>query len=190
MEAPVAALSRSPFHDLIDRVLYARRRRPRRAFNGARMRHPTIRLLAEAEVQSSELSDRAWLQRVELRGTESIARVLEAAGFAHRPGSIEAMFVDDRCGMICSEQVGAATRVHPDRAVTHILRSASRCQASGIILATHDSSGAIARERRLRKLTMSLYRKGEAINIFLLDHFVLTARGWRRMAPFQGGQPR
>jgi hypothetical protein len=35
---------------------------------------------------------------------------------------------------------------------------------------------------------MDLHRKGEAIDVFLLDHFVLTAEGWKRMfSPTQEG---
>lgn len=187
MEATVATLPSNRFGDLIDRFLYPRRHIRRRPSNVPRAEYPAIRLLAEAEVQTSELSDQAWLQRVELRGSETIAQALEASGFGQKPGTIQALFVDGRCGMICAEQVGGAGCLHPDRLVTAILRSASRCHASGIILATNDPSGSMTHGRRIQKLTMDLYRKGEAINVYLLDHFVLGAGGWRRMLSFEGG---
>jgi hypothetical protein len=35
-------------------------------------------------------------------------------------------------------------------------------------------------------LVFDLHRKGEATEIFLLDHFVLTIDGWKRLFAFDG----
>jgi DNA repair protein RadC len=131
-------------------------------------------------------ADDAWLQRLELRGDERVLQALDSGGFRERTGSIEALFVDHRCGLIGSQKIGTIVSIDPSRAAADILRLATNCQASGIVVATNDPTGAIARAPRCRKLTMDLYRKGEAIEVFLLDHFILTAAGWRRMFAFNG----
>lgn len=70
-----------------------------------------------------------------------------------------------------------------------ILRGASDCQAAGIVLATHDLGGQIAGSWQYEKMTMDLYRKGEAIGTYLLDHFVLTTAGWKRLlVPTRAGR--
>lgn len=182
----MATLSSSRFGNLIERLLYSQRGSPHAAAKFARHRFPTVRLLLEAQLPTPGKADDAWLQRLELRGDERVIRTLDADGFRGRTGTMEALFVDDRCGLIRSQRIGATASIDPDRAVADILRLAANCLASGIVLATNDPSGAIARAPRWRKFTMDLHRKGEAIEVFLLDHFILTAAGWRRMFALNG----
>jgi len=181
LEAALATLSSSRLNDLIQRFLYSRREASGALFDIARPNFPAVRVLAEAARPSSRQADEAWLQRVELRGARRVIEVLEESGFCARTGMMQALFVDDRCGLIASELIGEAADIDADRAVADILRLASSCHASGIILATHDLAGIAGRAARFQKMTMALYRKGEAIDVFLLDHFVLTAKGWKRM---------
>ena len=181
MEAPLATLSPSRLNDLIQRFLYSRRDASHALFDIARPNFPAVRVLAEAARPTSRQADEAWLQRVELRGSRRVIEILETSGFRARIGMMQALFVDDRCGLIASELIGEAARIDANVAVAAILRRASSFHASGIILAMHDPTGAIASAPRCRRLTMELYRKGEAIDLFLLDHFVLTAKGWKRM---------
>ena len=184
----MATLSSSRFNDLIQRFLYSQRDAPHAVLDIVRFNFPAVRLLAEADRPSSQQADDAWLKRVELRGSARAIEVLETSGFRASTGMIQALFVDHRCGLIASELIGEAAKVDPDRAVANILRLASSCHATGTILATHDPTGRVARTPRCRRLTMDLHRKGEAIDVFLLDHFVLTAEGWKRMfSPTQEG---
>lgn len=176
----MATLSPGRFHDLIDRIFLWRR--PQHAvFDIMRVHYPAVRALAEAAPPDSETTDHAWLQRPELRGFDEVVRLLENTGFAEQTGSIRALFVDDRCGFIGSHQISSAAHVDPDRLVAEILRLAANHQASGIVLATNDRHSRRARSSNRQRLTSAIYRKGEAINLFLLDHVVLTSTGWKRM---------
>jgi DNA repair protein RadC len=168
---------------LIERVLHTSRRpTPVSPPEVYRAPYP-LRLFSEAMYPSAEEVDSAWLQRIELRSLSDVAHYLARNGFCDFPGMLTALFVDTRCGLIRSKVVSSARPARPDETVRKILRLASDCQASGIILATHDVGGRTARDRSCRELTKSLYQKGEAIEIFLLNHFVLTAYGWKRMMP-------
>jgi DNA repair protein RadC len=180
LEAILATLSPNRFHDLIDRIFLWRRAR-HAVFDIVRVHYPAVRALAEAAPPDSESTDRAWLQRPELRGFDEVVRLLESTGFAEQAGSIRALFVDDRCGFIGSHQVSSAAHIDPDRLVAEILRLAANHQASGIVLATNDRARRTARASNRQKLTQDIYRKGEAIDLFLLDHVVLTSAGWKRM---------
>lgn len=153
--------------------------------NGSQRSHSAVRVLAQADALTGEKTDSLWLRRTELRSLNDVADYLESSGFNERPGMLNVLFVDCRCGLIRSQTVGKTAYAGSDETVRQILRSASDCHANGIILATHDLGGEIARSPSCRELTMKLYRKGEAIEVFLLNHFVLTADGWKRMFAFR-----
>jgi ABC-type taurine transport system ATPase subunit len=180
LEAFVATLSSSRFYDLIERVFGIRRQAPRAIFDIVRVEYPAVRALARAERPTSETVDDAWLHRQELRGPSEAIRMLESGGFRDGPGMTRALLVDDRCGLIREHLIGPTSAIDPQETVARLLRLASECHASGILLATHDLGGANVRSERCRSFTMNLRRKGEAIEIFLLDHVVLMEQGWKR----------
>jgi DNA repair protein RadC len=189
LEAALAAFSSSPLYSLINRILRGRSDAHDPVFNAVRVGSSALRNFAQAELPTSEHADDAWLQRTELRDFDGVLQLLASNGFAEQTGTMQALFVDDRCGLIGSRRVRIAAGARPDEVVTEVLRVASSYQASGIILATNDLRGEIATAPYCSKLTWDIYRKGEAIAIFLLDHFVLTAVGWRRMFALPAAEP-
>jgi DNA repair protein RadC len=144
-----------------------------------------VRRLAEVELPDPERADIMWLQRIELRSPRAVADALEAGGFDQAAGLLSAIFVDSRCGLIRWQHFGAAASCDPARTAACILRSATACHAHGIILVINDPTGDLASAPRVRALSRTLQLKGEAIEIFLLDHFVLGANGCRRLAEMQ-----
>lgn len=158
------------------------RRSDRVMFDLLPVAHHAVRKLTEARLQSAELEDMNWLERTEMRSPSLVAEALEAEGFDCAAGELWVLFVDSRCGLIRSQGFGPAATCEPDRTVASILRSATACHAQGMILASGDPTGAVARGPRLQRLTTALHRKGEAIEVFLLDHFLFTPRGCERLA--------
>lgn len=158
-------------------------RRPadRRVFDIRKAKYPAVRVLVEADLPNGDSADSAWLQRVELRSPERVAEILVSSGFLKLSGKIKIMFVDARCGLIRTELVATPPRAEADEIVGRILQAAARCDAHGIILASHAKAGLLVRSSRWREIHDKLHRKGEAIEVFLLDHLILTARGWRRL---------
>lgn len=158
-------------------------RRPadRRVFDIRKAKYPAVRVLVEADLPNGDSADSAWLQRVELRSPERVAEILVSSGFLKLSGKMKIMFVDARCGLIRTELVATPPRAEADEIVGRILQAAARCDAHGIILASHAKAGLLVRSSRWREIHDKLHRKGEAIEVFLLDHLILTARGWRRL---------
>lgn len=183
----MATLSSSRFYGLVERVFGARRQVPQPIFDILRVEYPAVHALVRAEPPESETVDRAWLHRQELRGPSQTIQILENSGFREEIGITRALLVDDRCGLIENHLIGSTWAIDPDEVVARILRLASECHASGILLATHDVSGRNARSAPCQRFTMNLRSKGEAIEIFLLDHFVLTGEGWKRYFAFEAG---
>jgi DNA-binding MarR family transcriptional regulator len=138
--------------------------------------------LADAEFPTAEKADRVWLARAELRSLKQVAEMLQTSRFFDLPGMMVAMFVDRRCGLIRSLQIDPATSSGLNDTVGKILRSASNCHAHGIILATHAPTSEAGYNSRSNQLTEKLSRKGEAIEVFLLDHLLLTPEGWIRIS--------
>lgn len=178
----MATLSSSKIYSLVERLFtFSRRDSDHATFDIIRVIHPRVRAFADATAPCAESEDRRWLERTELRSPSQVIEVLEQAGFDSRPGSTRALFVDMRCGLIGSHDLKLAEPGFPDKPVTQLLQMASRYHAEGIILATNDPSGEAAERPELRDFTMQVYRKGGAIEVHLLDHFVLTSVGWKRM---------
>jgi DNA repair protein RadC len=177
----LATASPNRFHGLVERLVYSRRSSPHAVFDIAPFHSRAVRALAEVDLPSPRKADSVWLERVELRGPRRVINFLESQGFPPHSRSISALFVDSRCGLIRSDLLGTSAKFDPNRMVADILRRGSSCHASAIILASHDPVGSLASGARLRRLTIELYRKGEAAEIFLLDHFVLTTNGWKRL---------
>ena len=178
----MATLSSSKFHGLIDRFFALPTTQvPTALFDIVRLEFAAVRAIVEADAPNGEGADRRWLERTELRSTRQVAQFLEETGFRKRTGETDVIFVDARCGLICSEPLGPIGNADPAIAARRILRAASDCGAHGVILATHDPRG----DRHLcstwSALTSALKSKGELIEVYLLDHFVLTEHGWRRM---------
>jgi DNA repair protein RadC len=122
-----------------------------------------------------------WLQRVELRSPRQTGEALEQSGFASRIGCLGALFVDEKCGLICAETIEPNQQTSGHSLAHVILRLASGYHASGLIMATNDLNNRVARSPNVRELTMKLYHMGNAINVPLLDHVVLTSCGWKSM---------
>lgn len=179
MEAPLAALNSSKFYDLI-RSLHPRREAGHAEFDILKAESHAVRRLAEARLPTANGCDDEWLGRVELRGPDDVIRFLEEYKLPAPEAVTVALFVDDRCGVIRTEHVDLDGLVQGNGTAS-ILGKASNCQAGGVILATHDLSGSRGRSPAYRQLTIDLRCKGEAIDVFLLDHFFLTDGGWRRM---------
>ena len=182
----MATLSSSKFHGLIDRFFaLSTNHVPTALFDIVRLEFAAVRAIVEADAPSGEKADRRWLERTELRSTRQVAQFLEESGFRNRTGETDVIFVDARCGLICSEPLGAIGSNGPVIAAGRILRAASACGAHGVILATHDPRGDLNRCSTWSALTKALKSKGELIDVYLLDHFVLTEQGWRRLVTLE-----
>jgi DNA repair protein RadC len=187
LEAALATLSSNKIYDLIGRLFnFARRDSEHATFDIVRVIHPTVRAFANARTPCAEIEDRRWLARTELCSPGKVIEVLEQEGFAEQEGRTRALFVDPRCGHIQSLDLDLRRPGVP-MPVSRLLHAASVCHAEGLILATNDPSGKAAQHEGLRQFTMEVYRKGAAINVYLLDHFVLTAAGWKRMFALRDG---
>lgn len=178
----MAALSSNKLHGLIDRIFTLSTSQVSASiFDIVRLEFAAVRGIIESDAPSGERADRRWLERTELRSTRQVAQYLEETGFRRRKGETAIIFVDARCGLIRSEALGSVGSASPSDAAGRILRSASQCGAHGVILATHDLRTDPHLHSAWSELTRALRSKGELIDVYLLDHFVLTNQGWRRM---------
>lgn len=134
-----------------------------------------------AHVLTGDQIDSIWLQRVELRSPRQIGQMLERSGFASRTGAMSAIFVDEKCGLICAETIDRKTHKNNNHTAHVVLRLASGYHASAVILATNDLSGCLASSKSIRELIIKLYQTGDAINVPLLDYVSLTESGWQSM---------
>ena len=137
--------------------------------------------LFTARAVTAEELDRLWLDRVVLQTRSDVYRNLESVAFESDRGRILALYVDKGLGLICSEPVGSTMGLDPEALVHKVLRLGSDHQADGMFLATNDPTGGTARGCNFQSLTMKLSRTGMLIGIPLIDHFVLTAAGWKSM---------
>jgi DNA repair protein RadC len=188
----VAALSSSKVSSLIERFFSLNARNPSLQRSTGASPDATVHALRTGQVLSGDEIDDLWLQRIELRSLKRVKGYLEHTCFRKRNGTITALFVDRRCGLIAEEIIGSAWSLRqPDAVVRHILRLASRFHAHGLILATNDPQATTARRNRYREMTMQLQRKGEIIDVFLLNHLVLAADQWTSVsANIEEGQSR
>lgn len=178
----MAALSSNKLHGLIDRFFaLSTSQVPAAIFDIVRLEFAAVRAIVEADAPSGERADRRWLERTELRSTRQVAQYLEETGFRSLKCGTDIIFVDARCGLIRSETLGTIGSASVPNAAGRILRSASQCGAHGVILATRDLREDPHLHSAWSELTRALQSKGELIDVYLLDHFVLTKQGWRRM---------
>ena len=182
MEAVLATLTSTRLYDLLER-LFHHRRGGRGAFlqEAKGGEFSVVRRLAHDELTSLMDADDVWLKRVELRGSRAVTELLESIGFRKQRSEVHALFVDGRCGLIRTCDIGNLDQLDCTRAVAEVLAKASNCHADGMILATNDLDERADRTLQWHRLTFDLHRKGEATEIFLLDHFVLKRGGWTRM---------
>ena len=173
----MATLSPGKLAVLIERFIEHGFRKPHRTLPDC---FTSVRTPGAARVLTGEQIDSIWLQRVELRTPKEAENALKQMGLALRSHSLSVLFVDKRCGLICAETMGLVDRGGGAEIVRRILRLASGHHADGVILATNDPGGRIA-DSWYREMIMSLRQKGNAINIPLLDHFVLTGTVWKSM---------
>lgn len=167
--------------------MYSRHRQQQVRETNYSDRNVTRRLVADRDTSIAAKLDDAWLNRVELREAEDVFEVLRSTEFREQPGAIAAVFVDRRCGFIASAVISGAM-VAPVPAATYVLRLASTRQASGLFLAVNDPSGSMLGSARYDDLVKTLQRKGELIDIYLLDQFVLTRGHWRRALAHEGAR--
>lgn len=148
------------------------------------MRKPdyaAVRQLFQPDVPTGDSADSMWLGRLELRSPERVTDFFNGGPRQQLAGKIKVMFVDARCGLIRTELIAFARGPDDDELVNAILSTAARCDARGIILASEADGGMLLRSLRWRDIHDKLHRKGDAIGVALLDHFILTAKGWRRL---------
>lgn len=180
----MAAFSSNRVHGLIDRLFYHSPHRTSHAVTSTPSRlEAGIRNLQRVPATSGEEIDNNWLRRIELRSSAEVAEFLERAGFPERHGLLAALFVDKRCGFVASQIIRSAISLEPDELIRSILNFASSRHAHGIILATNDLPETFCQSGAWQELITKLCWKGEAIDIFLLDHVVRTARGWKAAFP-------
>lgn len=179
----MAALSSCKFHDLAERIASFWRPAGRGSRRQRSVARPPAVLFDPGANATGEQIDSLWLARAELRSSSEAADHLERSGFRARTRTVTALFVDSRCGLICSEFIDASVLVSPGEIMRRILGVASRCHAHGIIIATNDPDGEIASSVEWRELTTVLSRKAEATGVSLLNHLVLTTEGWKTIAP-------
>lgn len=177
----MATLSSSRLYDLIDRFLFRPRKDPPMIFDIVRPQFSGVRKLADLSSKATDETDAAWLMRRELRSARAVVQHLETSEFPKQGGLICALLVDERCGLIGTLPVGNSAEAFSTETMAKVLRRAAELQASGMMLATNDPQGAIASSSRCRDFTLSLYEKGRAIDLHLLDHFVLARGEWKRM---------
>ena len=173
----MATLSPGKLAVLIERFIEHGFRKPNRTLPAC---FTSVRTLGAAHVLTGEQIDSIWLQRIELRNPKEAEVALKQMGLALRANCLTVLLVDKRCGLICAEIIGLAERGGWAEIVRRVLRLASGHHADGVILATNDPGGRIA-DSWYREMIMSLRQKGNAINVPLLDHFVLTRTGWKSM---------
>lgn len=179
MEAPVATLGSSVITSVIGRLRTFASARPHEPASGnPRSGGGSLSALAAGQALTGEDIDRLWLQRPELRSVERVRKYLERTSFHARAGTTIALFVDGRCGLIADATVGPNSKLRADEAVRYILQLASSYHAHGIILATNDPRGTLAASASCREMTEKLHSKGEATEIYLLNHLVRTSEGW------------
>ena len=176
MEATLAALSSSRFYDLI-RSFASRRAVEPVQFDILRVQNPSIQRLCEPP---RNCCDSDWLSRPEVRGPDEVVRFLDGHRLPEQGHVTIALFVDERCGIIGFQPIESQT-LSAEAASSFILRLASDYHASAVILATRDPSGWLSRSTEYQHLALELRRKGDAIEVPLLDHFFLTDTGWKRM---------
>lgn len=181
LETPVAAFDAIRLPGLIDRIFNRRAEIQQAQFDILRKQHSVFQRLASYESDNPDWSDDDWLKREELRGPVDVTGRLAESAFPDAIGSLWAMLVDKRCGLIATHIIGKLESANVGQTPAEILRLASRYHADGVILASNDPDGELAKGRNCHDLTFALYEKGRAIDIHLLDHFVLTRDGWKRM---------
>lgn len=180
----MAAFSSSKVYSLIDRLFYQPHHGNSHALApGHSGLDAAMRQLRLDLALNGEQIDRSWLHRIELRSADRVIEFLERTEFPRRHGLLAALFVDRRCGIIATEYVGADPSDSINAVVRKILQLASFHHAHGIILALNDFSDAFHESRMCPELTKTLIRKGEAIDVFLLDHVVRTSGGWKSVFP-------
>lgn len=171
----MAAHNASRVFDLIGRLLPDR---PQTIIPAPHHGQPIGHAFGATQVLTGEQIDSIWLQRVELRSPRQIGDLLEQSGFASKDGRMCAIFVDEKCGLIRAEQISPDRNKSTGPTMHRILRLASACQASALILATNDLSGRLASSINIKELVFNLYHTGDAIDVPLLDHISLTPSGW------------
>ena len=160
---------------MINRLLYGR---PRTISRTRPYTNTGVCSFGAAHVLTGDQIDSIWLERVELRSPRQIGDVLEGSGFASRKGYLSALFVDEKCGLICAETIDPGRRKDICHTAHFILKLGSGYHASALIIASNDLDGTLASSATMRELILKLYHTGDAIDVPLLDHVVLTAAGW------------
>lgn len=153
----------------------------RTVFDMRKPDYAAVRLLFQPDLPTGDSADSSWLGRLELRSPERVTGFLDSGRWLQLTGKIKVMFVDSRCGLIRTGLIALPPREENEELVNEILRTAAWCDARGIILASEADGGILVRSLRWRDIHDKLHRKGDAIGVALLDHFILTAKGWRRL---------
>lgn len=179
LEATLATLSSSGIYNLIERFFAHRRQSQGTVFDIVRVEYPAVRRLVDERTPATGAEDNAWLRRTELRGQDAVIRYLEQNP-VDLTRCLLALFVDERCGLIAYSCIGTSREITLSGTAARILQDASHHHSCAIILASNWSNPNLPNADR-EKLTVELFRKGEAIGIYLLDHFVRTPSGWSRM---------
>lgn len=177
----MATLSSYRFYSLIERIFAFQRDAPSAVFDIVKVKYSALDALAGVTPAPRVAVDEAWIRRPELRGSKAVIAFLEAEGFRNQVGTTQALFVDDRCGLIGGRKIADAQAMSVTDSVADVLRLACSLHASGVVLATNNLGCVTRHNSALEDLTMEIYRKGEATDVFLLDHFIVTDLGWRRM---------
>jgi len=182
----LARPSSNNFYDLMERIFCVPRRAESLDLYSVLGAHtPIAKLFSRAKAETADELDSAWLGRIELSSPAKVSSFLDNGNFRERPRMLNALFVDRRCGLICREVVGPAAAADVDVMVRETLRLASSCHASGIILATYDPDGKCTAKPKCREMISKLQRKGEAIQVPLLNYLVRTTNGWTEIFAVQ-----
>lgn len=177
----MAALGPSSVNELVGRLLHRKTNENRTAFDIVRPTFSALPTLVALDGSECQKSDDDWLARIELRRPSEVIRMIGSKALRDHPGSTFALFVDGRCGLIETRRIGKTDSLELGATAASFLKLATACHAEGYILITDDTTGKTVRSAAYQVLTTRVQRMAEAIDVHLLDHFVLLDGQWKRM---------
>lgn len=139
--------------------------------------NPLIRAFTAAQALSLETTEATWLTRPVLSSPKLIKEYLGLAMAQDQIETLRVLFVDRKCGIICSQIVHKGTRSRVDLDARTILHLALDYGAEGIILAHNHPSGDPTPTQADRRATHDLKLKCGILGIELLDHIVIASGG-------------
>ena len=147
--------------------------------------NPLVGALRAAHALSLDTTEAIWLTQPVLNSPRLITEYLGLAMAQDQVETLRALFVDQKCRLICSEVIHKGTRSRVDLDARTILHLALDYGADGIILAHNHPSGDPTPTAVDRRSTDELKSKCSLLGIELLDHIVIAAGGATSMYTYR-----